>query len=73
MEFIAVIQRCLSHCFSFRFLSPQGLMASGSDLEVHLSSTQQLETDSVPKENGPLQEEAQSIAEVVDNSQSASL
>lgn len=48
-------------------------MASGSDLEVHPLPTQQHETDSVPKENGPAQVEAQSIAEVVDNSQSASL
>ena len=48
-------------------------MASGGDLEVHSLPTQQHETDSVPKENGPAQEEAQSIAEVVDNSQPASL
>lgn len=48
-------------------------MASGSDLEVHSLPTQQLETDSVPKENGPAQEEAQSVAEVADNSQPASL
>lgn len=58
---------------NYRFLSPQGLMASGSDLEVHPLPTQQHETDSVPKENGPAQVEAQSIAEVVDNSQPASL
>lgn len=58
---------------NYRFLSPQGLMASGSDLEVHSLPTQQLETDSVPKENGPAQEEAQSVAEVADNSQPASL
>jgi hypothetical protein len=51
----------------------QGLVASGSGLEVQSSPAQQLETDSVPKENGPVQEEAQSTAEVVDNSQSASM
>jgi len=72
-EIIAVSQRYLSHCSFVRFLSPQGLMASGSDLEVHSLPTQQHETDSVPKENGPPQEDAQSIAEVVDNSQPASL
>jgi hypothetical protein len=45
-------------------------MASGSDLEV---PAQQHETDPVPKENGPAHEEAQSIAEVADNSQPTSL
>jgi hypothetical protein len=51
-------------------------VASGSGLEVQSSPQQQLEqleTDSVSKENGPVQEEAQSTSELVDNSQQASL
>lgn len=58
---------------NYRFLSAQGLVASGSGLEVQSSPTQQLETDSVPKENGPVQEEAQGTAELVDNSQPPSI
>lgn len=61
-----------SYC-CVRFLSTQGLVASGSGLEVQPSPTQQLETDCAPTENGPVQEEAQGTSELVDNSQPASM
>jgi hypothetical protein len=50
------------------------MMAGGSDLaETHTTPAQELETGSVPKENGPVQEEAHSTIEIVDNSQPASM
>jgi hypothetical protein len=41
--------------------------------ETHTSPAQKLETASIPKENGPVQEEAHSTTEVVDNSQPVSM
>lgn len=70
---VAVILRCLSNCSSLRFLSAQDVMASVSGLDVQSSHSQQLETDSVPKENGPVHDEAQSTSVVVDNKQPASM
>jgi hypothetical protein len=48
-------------------------MAGGSGLAETQSPVQQLQTDSILKENGPVQEEAHSKTEVVDISQPASM
>lgn len=61
---------------NYRFLSTQGLMASGSGGggEGDISSTQCIETESSPKENGPIQEtDTKSLSETADITQPPSI